>query len=79
MRNDITNEFQICAVNGGFHRVESCDEYHKSVLSVAIVDLFDYKLPQNLLHLRRFKFKCIETITNDLKAIFYHKGLKREE
>lgn len=39
LRNEITNESKECAVVGGFHGVESCDEHHKPVMSLAIMDV----------------------------------------
>jgi hypothetical protein len=40
VRNEITNESKLCAVVGGFHGVESCDEHHKPVMSLAIMDVY---------------------------------------
>ena len=39
VRNEITNESKTCTVIGGFHGVESCDDHHKPVMSLAIADM----------------------------------------
>lgn len=36
--NEVTNESKMCYIAGGFHGVESVDEHHKPVMSLAIVD-----------------------------------------
>ncbi len=38
VNNELTNESKTCYITGGFHGVESCDERHKPVMSLAIID-----------------------------------------
>src|SRR5271163_301595 len=38
VNNEVTNESKTCYVAGGFHGVESRDERHKPVMSLAIID-----------------------------------------
>jgi len=38
VNNEVTNESKMCYIAGGFHGVESRDERHKPVMSLAIID-----------------------------------------
>jgi hypothetical protein len=36
--NEVTNESKTCYVSGGFHGVDSRNERHKPVMSLAVID-----------------------------------------
>jgi hypothetical protein len=38
VNNEVTNQSKICYVTGGFHGVDSRDERHKPVMSLAVID-----------------------------------------